>query len=182
MSIKEKIDFICENLYESESDAELDHQTFSDDNENILCFMETNLEQHYQLYDENKASCNGVYCREKVLSKFNLKTRLNKLKHGIGQDNKRFEHIDECIICVRHKTANYINIYNNDPERAKNVTKRNTMVFDLKDKIGGYNNNHMTCFSDPLFHLGSKNNEYDLSMDHSTLVDLKDSIYRQPLN
>ena len=122
-------------------------------------------------------------CCKKILSDMNVKEkRLNKLCHMIGQSNSSLNHLKECIICVRHKTAKFINIYNHDPETASKETDMTSLAFDLKNKVGGYKENHMVCFSEPDFYLGSKKNNYTVSLDYSKIDDEEESVYNDYLN
>ena len=170
-------------MQDSECEIELNNETFTNENENVPCFVNTTTsEQYYKLHYPNPASCTGKWCK-KVFSDMNVeKKKLNKLCHMIGQSNFFLNHIQKCIICVRHNTSNFINIYNHDPEIASKEADMNSLVFDLKNKIGGYHEKHMVCFSESNFHLGSKINRYTLSLDHSKIDDETESIYTESLN
>ncbi len=170
-------------MEDTEQNEIFNEETFNNENENVPCFVNTEFSnQIYALYSKNGASCTGKWC-SKVLSDMNVeKKRLNKLCYMTGQSNSAFKHIKECIICVRYNTSNFIHMWNIDPLTAIRESKTKSLVFDLKNKIGGYEESHMVCFSEKNFHLGSKHNKYTLSLDCRQIDDEQESIYNDHLN
>ncbi len=180
MSLQSRINACGKSLVDKT--IQLNSTTFEPQNPNVSHLMTLDCSAVYQLHDKRELdTCKNEYCC-KIISSLGLNNvGLTKLSKVLGYQN-RFHNVHECIICVRKRTASFIETYNLNPKMAAESYDQSLLVFDFVDKIGGYNRNDMVCFKEEEFFMGSKKNEYGVSFNKKSLCNPHDSVYKQNLN
>lgn len=179
MNLQSRINFYGKSLKET---TDLNIQTFDSQNPDIPHLMTLDCPAVYQVHDKREIDvCKNEFCSNVLCSLGLNNGALVKLNCILGYQT-RFCNINECVICVRKRTASYIKTYNLNPKKANDTHDRSLLVFDYVNKVGGYNKNHAVCFKEEKFFMGSKKNEYVVSFNGKNLCNPIDSVYEQNLN